>query len=106
MASLYILYVCTYLIGSFLISTLFGLLWQVLMDNLVYFGFADGASWHTWNLASVAWVIYYPTDQFMVSRGVCIGPALNNMAEYTAIINLLSEAISYEIDSLLVYLDS
>ena len=42
----------------------------------------------------------------MVSRGVCIVPALNNIAEYTSIINLLSESISYEIDSLVVYLDS
>ena len=42
----------------------------------------------------------------MVSRGVCIGPASNDMAEYTAVINLLSEAISYGIDSLVVYLDS
>ena len=42
----------------------------------------------------------------MVSRGVCIGPASNNIVEYTVIINLLSKAISYEIDSLVVYLDS
>lgn len=42
----------------------------------------------------------------MVSRGVCISPASNNIAEYTAIINLLSEAISLDIDSLVVYLDS
>ena len=76
------------------------------MDDLVYFGFVDGASRHTRNLASAAWVLYYPTGQLMVLRGVCIGPASNNMAEYTAVINLLSEAISHEIDSLVVYLDS
>ena len=76
------------------------------MDDLVYFGFADGASWHTRNLASAPWVLYYPTGHLMVSRGVCIGPTLNNMTEYTTVINLLSEAISHEIDSLVVYLDS
>jgi len=76
------------------------------MDDLIYFGFTDSASQHTQNLTSVAWVIYYPTSQLMVSRGVCISPASNNMAKYTAVINLLSEAISYGIDSLVVYLDS
>ena len=85
-----------------MISALFGLLWQVLMDDLVYFGFTDGASRHTWNLASIAWVLYYPTGQLMVSRGVCIGPESNNMAKYIVVINLLSEAISYGIDSLVV----
>ena len=76
------------------------------MDDLIYFEFIDGASWHTRNLASAAWVIYYPSGQLMVSKGVCIGPASNNIVEYTAILNLLSEAISYGIDSLVVYLDS
>ena len=76
------------------------------MDDLVYFGFTDGVSRHTRNLASVAWVIYYPSGQLMVSGGVCIGPASNNITEYTIIINLLSKEISYGIDSLVVYLDS
>lgn len=89
-----------------MISTLFGLLWQVLMDYLVYFRFANGASQCTRNLSSVAWVIYYPIGQLMVSRGVCIGPTSNNMAEYTTVINLLSKAVSYGIDLLVVYLDS
>jgi ribonuclease HI len=106
MASLYIFYFLYISHREFFISTLFGLLWKVLMDDLVYFGFADGASRYTWNLASAAWVLYYPTGQLIVSRGVCIGPASNNMAEYTAFINLLSEALSYGIDSLVVYLDS
>ena len=75
------------------------------MDDLIYFGFADGASRHTRNLASAALGIYYPSGQLMVSRGVCIGPTSNNIAQYTTIINLLSEAISYGIDSLVVYLD-
>ena len=61
MASLYIMYICTYIIKSFVMSTLFGLLLQVLMDDLVFFGFTDGASRHTRNLASAAWVLYYPT---------------------------------------------
>ena len=71
-----------------------------------HFGFADGASRHTRNLVSVAWVLHYPSGQLLVSRGVCIGPASNNIAEYTAGVYLLSEAISLGVDSLVVFLDS
>jgi len=53
------------------------------MDDLVYLGFANGASRHTQNVASAAWVIYYPTGQLLVSRGNCIDPASNNVAKYT-----------------------
>ena len=42
----------------------------------------------------------------MVSRGVCISLASNNIAEYTVLINLLSGVIYLDIDSLVVYLDS
>jgi len=84
----------------------FDLLWKVLMDNLIYLGFADGASRHAQNLASAAWVIYYPSDQLLVSRGICIIRASKNVVEYIVVINLLSEAISLGVDSLVVYLDS
>ena len=42
----------------------------------------------------------------MVSRGVCIDPAPNNIVEYTVVLNFLHEVISFDIDSLVVYLDS
>ena len=71
-----------------------------------HFGFADGASRHTRNLASAAWVLHYPFGQLLVSRGVCIGPSSNNIAEYTAVVYLLSEAISLGVDSLVIFLDS
>ena len=71
-----------------------------------HFGFFNGASRHARNLASATWVIYYPSVQFLVSRGVCIGPSLNNVEKYTTVVNLLSEAISLGVDSLVVYLDS
>ena len=76
------------------------------MDDMILFGFTDGASQHTRNLASTAWVIYYPSCQLLVSRGICIGLASNNVAEYTVVVNLLSEAISLGVGSLVVYLDS
>ena len=71
-----------------------------------HYGFADGASRHTQNLASAAWVLHHPSGQLLVSRGVCIGPASNNVAEYTEVFYLLSEAISVGVDSLVVFLDS
>ena len=71
-----------------------------------HYGFADGASRHTRNLASAAWVLHYPFGQLLVSRGVCIGPASNNIAEYIAVVYLLSEEISLGVDSLVVFLDS
>lgn len=82
------------------------MLWQVLMDDPIYFRFADGENRHTRNLASASWEIYYPSGQLMVSRGVCIDPASKNIAKYTIILNLLSEAISYGIDLLVVYVYS
>ena len=42
----------------------------------------------------------------LVLRGVFISPTLNNVVEYTVVINLLFEAISLGIDSLIIYLDS
>ena len=77
-----------------------------MLDVLSHFGFTDGASRHTQNLASAACVLHYPSGQLLVSRGVYIGPASNNIAEYTAVVHLLSEAISLGVDSLVVFLDS
>ena len=54
----------------------------------------------------MAWVIHYPYSLLLASRGVCIGPASNNVEEDTAVVNLLSEEISLSVDSLVVYLDS
>ena len=55
------------------------------MESFVYIGFADGASRHTQNSASAAWVIYTPTSQVLSSGGVCLRPSSNNAAEYSDI---------------------
>ena len=65
------------------------------MESSTYIGFIDGASCHTQNLASAAWVIYTPT-----------GPSSNNVAEYSVVIELLRDAISHGVLSLEVCLDS
>jgi len=76
------------------------------MDGSMYLGFTNGASRHTQNLASIAWVIHYPYGHLLVARGICIGPTSKNIAKYNVVINLLYEAIYYGIESLMVYLDS
>jgi ribonuclease HI len=73
---------------------------------LPYIGFADGASRSTRNLASAAWAIYTPTNELVSLRGVCLGRATNNIAEYSVVIELLVDAISLGIRHLVVRLDS
>ena len=76
------------------------------MSSNWFVGFADGASHHTCNLASAAWVIYSPSGQLVASRDACLGPATNNVAEYRAVIELLWDALSCGITQLEVRLDS
>jgi len=76
------------------------------MAEGTFIGFADGASHHTQNIASATWVIYSPTGQLVVPGGVCLGPATNNVAEYSAVIELLCDAISHGMLCLEVRLDS
>jgi ribonuclease HI len=76
------------------------------MESLVYLGFADRASHHTWNLASATWVVYSPEGLLVSSGGVCLGPSMNNVAEYSVVIELLHDVISHGILSLEVHLDS
>jgi ribonuclease HI len=76
------------------------------MESLVYVGFADGASHHTQNLASAAWVIYSSEGLLVSLGGVCLGPSTNNVTKYSIVIELLHDAISHGIRSIEVCLDS
>ena len=71
-----------------------------------FIGFADGASRHTCNLASAAWVIYSPSGQLVSSGGACLGPATNNVAEYRVVIELLWDSLSHGITQLEVQLSA
>ena len=88
---------------DFVIS--FRLFWQMSMESSTYIGFADGASRHTQHSASAAWVIYTTMGQVLSSGGVFLRPSSNNVAEYSAVIELLRDAISHGILSLEVCLD-
>jgi hypothetical protein len=76
------------------------------MESLVYLGFIDGASHHTRNLTSTAWVIYTPEDLLVSLGGICLGPSMNNVAEYNVVIEILRDVISHGILSLEVCPDS
>jgi ribonuclease HI len=78
---------------------------QMTSSFPIFFGFVDGASRHTQNIASAAWVIYQ-FDQVVSSGGICLGPTTNNMAEYHAVIGLLTQASSLGISRIIIYLDS
>ena len=56
------------------------------MSSERYVCFIDGASHHTCNLGSAAWVIYSPSGQLVASGGACLGPASNNFFEYRVVI--------------------
>ena len=71
-----------------------------------YIGYADGACRSTQNISSAAWVIYSPSDKLVSMHGVSLGQTTNNIAEYSAVVELLSESISFGIQSLIVRLDS
>ena len=72
---------------------------QMLTSFLPYVDFSDGASHSTWNLASVACAIYMPIDELISLHGICLRCATNDITEYSAIIELLSEAISLVLDA-------
>ena len=89
---------------EFVIS--FRFFWHMSMESSTYIGFADGASRHTQHSASAAWVIYTPMGQVLSSGGICLRPYSNNVVEYSAVIELLRDAILHSVLSLEVRLDS
>jgi len=76
------------------------------MPLQTYIGFTDGACRNTRNISSATWVIYSPSDELVSMHGVSLSQTMNNIAEYSAVIELLSESISFGIRSLIVRLDS
>jgi ribonuclease HI len=71
----------------------------------IFIRFADGASRHTQNIASAAWVIYH-SDELVSSGGIFLGSTTNNVAEYHVVIGLLTEASSLGISRIIINLDS
>jgi len=62
-----------------------------------YIGFSDGTSHITQNFSFVAYAIYSPTDELVSIHGIWLGQKTNNIEEYSVVIELLSNAISFGI---------
>ena len=76
------------------------------VDRMAFYSFVDGACRHTLSLASAAWVLY-SLDHGLISLGVvCISSTTKNVAEYPVVIGLLTEAASWDIHDLVVFMDS
>ena len=69
-------------------------LYHVLVMQMDFYGFADGACHHTLNLSLAAWVLYSLAEDLVSLGTVCLGPATNNITEYEAVIGLLTEVAS------------
>ena len=58
-----------------------------------FFGYADGVSRSTKNISSAAWAIFTLNGELVGFQRICIGHSTNNIAEYSMLIELLSDAI-------------
>ena len=76
------------------------------MSVTPHIGFIDGAFHSTRNISSMAWAIYDPNGELIDLQGIYLGRTTNNIAEYSAVIEPLSEAIALGIRELVVNLDS
>ena len=76
------------------------------MSITPFVGFANGAPRNTKNLSSAACVIYDHSGELVNLQGVCLGCTTNNIAEYSVVLELLTEVVNFGIRELLVYLDS
>ncbi len=65
-------------------------------------GFDDGDSRATQNLDSVSLAIYDPIGALVSLQGICLGSATNYIAEYSALVELLSKSISLRVWALVV----
>jgi ribonuclease HI len=79
---------------------------QMSASSQPYISFVDGVGHSTQNLVFVAWEIYAPTDDLISLHGVSLGRTTNNIVEYSAVIELLTDVISFGMLHLVVCLDS
>ena len=90
--------VCFFVIWSLPRSFIFLVFGFQMSESLPpHIGFVDGTSFSAQNLASAAWAIYATTNELISLRGVCLGRATNNIAEYSVVIEFLTDAISLRI---------
>ena len=72
---------------------------------ITFTGFSDSANRYTLNLASATSVMYSPIGDLVSSRGVCIVPSTNNIAEYPGVIGFFMESLTNDAREIRVYLE-
>jgi ribonuclease HI len=75
-------------------------------NSSVYLVFTDSIIHHTQNLAFIAWVVCSPEGQLVPSNGVFLGPSMNNVNEYSGVIEILCDVVSHGINYLEFRMDS
>jgi ribonuclease HI len=70
-----------------------------------YFGYANGSSHTSRNITFPDSVIISPTNDIVIFRGIYLGPATNNVLEYSVVIELLTKAPALGICHLIARLD-
>lgn len=71
-----------------------------------FVGYVDGSSHSSQNLSSTAWAIFAPHGKLVSLQGIYLCHSTNNIVEYSAVIELLSNAISNRIHRAVTRLDS
>lgn len=92
------------LLRFLLIMFTFGL--QMLASIEPYFGYAYAANCSTQNISSVTWDLYAPNNELVSLQGIRISRSTNNIADYSAVIELLDDVISHGICCIGIRLDS
>jgi len=78
----------------------------MLKFSLPYVGFVDGPNNSIQNLSFDARKIYMPIDELVILHRTCLGDTINNIADYSVVIELLFDSIGFGICRLGVRLDS
>ena len=76
--------------------------WQMSSIPQFYIVYADGANRSSRHATSAAWVIFNPSNDFVDAGGIFLGRATNNLAEYEAVIALMTNASALGIRSLVI----
>ena len=71
-----------------------------------FVGYVDGASRSTQNLSSTTWAIFALNDELVSFQVIFINRYTKNIIYYSTLIKLLSDAISFGINNIIIGLDS
>ena len=71
-----------------------------------HIGYPDDTNRSSRHVASAAWVIFSPSNEFLDSRGIFLSHATNNSTEYEVVIALMTNTSALGMLSFVVQLDS